>query len=110
MTRSVNVSQPLPACEAGEPGATVSTLLRSRTPRSAQGVRSPVAGTGRPRSVPSSAKMLRSDGGGVHPRRDGEAEPHRLAAAVVGILAQDHDAHVVERRQPEGVEDERPGG
>ena len=45
----------------------MSTLFSSSTPRSAQGVRSPVAGVGRPRSVPSSAKMLRSDGGGVTP-------------------------------------------
>ena len=41
--------------------------------------------------------------------RNGERQPHRLPAAVVGILAEDHDAHAVERRQPQRVEDERPG-
>jgi hypothetical protein len=36
---------------------------------------------------------------------DGEAQPHRLARAVVGILAEDDHADVVERRQREGVKD-----
>ena len=55
------------APSAGWFGATVSTLFRSRTPRVAHGVRSPVGGGGRPRSDSSSAKMFRSDGGGVTP-------------------------------------------
>ena len=42
-----------------------------------------------------------------HPDRYRERQPHRLPAAVVGILSQDDHAHAVERRQPEGVEDER---
>ena len=67
MTRSVNCSQPLPACEAGLPGETVSTAFRSSTPRSAQGVRSPVEGRGSPRSVASSSWMFCSDGGGGTP-------------------------------------------
>ena len=41
----------------------------------------------------------------AHAGGNREAEPHRLAGAVVGILAEDHDAHVVERRQRERVED-----
>ena len=42
----------------------------------------------------------RADAGG-----NGEAEPHRLSGAVIGILAEDHHADVVERRQRERVED-----
>ena len=105
MARSVNRSQPLPAWEAGLPGETVRTALSRSTPRSAHGVRSPVAGRGSPRSVSSSLWMFWSEGGGRHPGRHGEAEPHRLPGAVVGVLAEDHDAHVVERRQRERVED-----
>lgn len=36
-----------------------------------------------------------------------ESEARRLSGAVVGILAEDHDAYPVERRQRHRVEDER---
>ena len=55
---SVISSQPLPRCDPGVPGATVSTLLSSRTPWSAHGLRSPVSGRAQPRSSWSSRKML----------------------------------------------------
>ena len=52
----------LPARDRGGwracPGVTVSTRLSSSTPWSAHGVRSPLLGVGRPRSVSSSRKML----------------------------------------------------
>ena len=54
MARAVTASQPLPWWLAGAPGRTVSTRLSSSTPRSVHGVRSPVDGVGRPRSVASS--------------------------------------------------------
>ncbi len=59
MACSVTASQPLPRCEPGLPGATVRTRLRSRTPCCVQGVRSPLAGCGRPRSSRYSWRMLR---------------------------------------------------
>src|SRR5216683_1735004 len=46
MACSVTSSQPLPRCEPGLPGWTVSTRLSSSTPRSLHGVRSPFAGAG----------------------------------------------------------------
>ena len=106
MTRSVKVSQPLPAWEAGEPGATVRTLLRRSTPRSAQACEIAVRGHGLAEIGAELGEDVAERGWWRHACRDGEAEAHRLAAAVVGILAQDDDAHGVERRQPERVEDE----
>ena len=50
--------------------------------------------------------MFRSEGGSGDAVRHREAEPHRLARAVVRVLAEDHDAHVVERRQGERIEHE----
>ena len=39
-----------------------------------------------------------------HAMRHGKAEPMRLARPVIGILAKDHDLHIVEGRQLEGPE------
>ncbi len=58
MAWSVTASHPLPRCEAGAPGRTVSTLLSSMTPCVVQGLRSPFAGRGTPTSEPSSVKMF----------------------------------------------------
>src|SRR5690606_36452498 len=58
MARSVISSQPLPWWEFGLPGCTVSALLSSSTPCSAHGVRSPLDGSGYPRSSQYSRKML----------------------------------------------------
>ena len=63
MARSVTASQPLPRWAAERPGCTVRQRLSSSTPRSVHGVRSPVEGVGCPRSLASSAKMLRRLGG-----------------------------------------------
>ena len=49
--------------------------------------------------------MLRSEGGERHALGHREAEAHRLAGAVVRILAEDDDADLLERRQLHGVED-----
>ncbi|COX50955.1 Uncharacterised protein [Mycobacterium tuberculosis] len=46
IAHSVTASQPLPRCDAGLLGRTVSTLFNSNTPRCAQGVRSPFEGSG----------------------------------------------------------------
>ncbi len=54
---------PRSRCEAGAPARTVRTLLSSRTPCSAHGVRSPFDGGGQPRSACSSVKMFASERG-----------------------------------------------
>ncbi|SHS80604.1 Uncharacterised protein [Mycobacteroides abscessus subsp. abscessus] len=58
IAHSVTISQPLPRWDAGLPGRTVNTLFNSITPCSDHGVRSPLAGLGRPRSLWYSSKML----------------------------------------------------
>ncbi|CNI60203.1 Uncharacterised protein [Mycobacterium tuberculosis] len=58
IAHSVTASQPLPRCDAGLLGRTVSTLFNSITPRSAQGVKSPHEGGGCPRSAEYSLKMF----------------------------------------------------
>ena len=58
MAYSVTRSQPRPRWLAGAPGATVSTRLRSITPCSNHGVRSPSSGFGTSRSLTSSVKMF----------------------------------------------------
>jgi hypothetical protein len=63
MAWSVTFSQPLPRCEPGLRGCTVSTLLSSSTPRSDQDVRLPFDGSGRLRSPVYSVKMLTRLGG-----------------------------------------------
>ena len=98
MACSVTASQPWPWWELGRPGPTVRARLSSRTPRSAQGERSPVAGGGWPRSVAYSAKMLRRlAGSGPDVGGDGEAQADGVAGRRVRVLADDEDADVVER-------------
>ncbi len=63
IARWVMASQPLPRCEPGEPGWTVSTLLSSSTPWVNHGLRSPLGGGAMPRSSLSSLYMLRSEAG-----------------------------------------------
>ena len=58
MACSVTSSQPLLRWEPGLPGITVRARLRRQTPRSAHGDRSPVDGSGWPRSSQYSRKML----------------------------------------------------
>src|ERR1700761_312767 len=58
IAHSVTASHPLPRCDAGLLGRTVSTLFSSSTPRCAHGVRSPQDGCGCPRSAVYSSKML----------------------------------------------------
>src|SRR5699024_7135912 len=48
---SVISSHPLPWCEFGSPGRTVSDRFNNNTPCSVHGVRSPVDGSGCPRSA-----------------------------------------------------------
>ena len=67
MARCVTVSQPQPLCEAGAPGRTVRTRLRSMTPWRDQGVRSPDVGRSTPRSETSSVKMFSRLRGGRTP-------------------------------------------
>jgi hypothetical protein len=63
MTSSVNVSQPLPRCDAAAPARTVNAALSSSTPRRAHCSRFPWSGIGVPRSSCSSFWMFLSDGG-----------------------------------------------
>ena len=74
-TASVKRCQPHAAWLFAAPRPTVRTVLSSRTPRSAHGVRSPPDGCGRPRSVCSSVKILRSDGGRRSPCGTENARP-----------------------------------
>ena len=103
----MNRSQPLPACDAGLPGETVSTALRSRTPRSAHGVRSPVVGGGRRGRSRArrgcSAATGRADAGGAGRAPSPDRRRGRGPAG-------DHGAHGVEGRQRERVEDPVAGG
>ena len=106
------VGEPLPALarmRGGRARGDGEHAVSRSTPRSAQGVRSPELGM---RQAEVGAE-LGEDVAKRRRRRDAcrnrEAQPHRLAAAVVGVLAEDHDAHGVERRQPQRVEDEAAG-
>ena len=109
MTRSVKPSQPLPACEAGAPGTDGEHAVEQE--HAALGPRRQVAGARHRQAEvgPELGEDVAERRGWSHARRNGEREPHRLPAAVVGILPENHDANAVERRQPQRVEDERTG-
>ena len=104
MTSSVNVSQPLPWCDAAAPARTVNVVLSSSTPWRAHGSRLPWFGGGMPRS---SLQLLvdvdqrRRQGDAVAHR---EAQPVGLPRAVVRVLAEDDDAGVGVRREVQGGE------
>ena len=110
ITWSVNVSHPLPWCEAACPARTVSVALSSSTPWRAHASRLPWSGG----SMPRSARELVVDVG--ERRRDADAALHReaqpvgLARPVVRILAEDQHACVGVRRQVEGGEHLSCGG
>ena len=57
------------------PGATVSTVLSSKTPRCAQGSKQPCSGMAKPRSRVNSLRMLRKLGGMGTPGGTEKAKP-----------------------------------
>ena len=71
----MNVSHPLPWCDAALPARTVSDALSSSTPWRAQLSRQPWRGGGIPRSDSSSLKMFCSDGGSGTPGRTEKHSP-----------------------------------
>ena len=94
---SVTASQPLPRCDPGFPGWTVSTLLSSSTPRwsTASGPPSPgsdIRDRRRTRGIRWPGRAGRPDRG-----RHREAEPDRMARRGVRVLAHDQHPHLVER-------------
>ena len=101
ITRSVNVSHPLPWCDAACPARTVSVVLSSSTPWRAQRLEVPMR---RDRHAEVARQLLvdvderRRD---AHPAVDREAQPVGLLRAVVRILAEDHHLGVGVRREVE---------
>ena len=90
IAHSVTASQPLPRCDAGLLGRTVSTLFSNSTPRCAQGVRSPHGGL----RITQVGGVLVEDVGQAarnraHLGSHREAQAHSVSRRRVGVLPDD---------------------
>ena len=110
ITSSVNVSHPLPWCEAACRARTVSVALSSSTPCAAHASRQPWSGAADAEVGFELLEDVLERRRGRHARAHREAQAVRLAGPVVRVLAEDQHLDVGVGREVQGGEHLVVGG